>query len=86
MYRKEDISEAEYDSEMAELKAELIKMEGRLKPKKERNIGIYKELKDSKWRKMYESLNEEKKRAFFRKYIKEIIVNSDGELDGVKFF
>ena len=40
MYRKEDISEAEYDSEMAELKAELIKMEGRLKPKKERKIGI----------------------------------------------
>lgn len=86
MYRKEDISEAEYDEDMAELKAELQELESQLAPIKERDLTIYEELLKSDWKELYKALNKENKRAFWRKYLKRIEINVDGTVKQPIFF
>ena len=86
MYRKEDITEAEYDADMAELKDELHALESQLKPIEKRDLTIYKSLLESDWKTLYNALNEENKRAFWRKYVKEILVNEAGTIERVLFF
>ena len=86
MYRKEDITEAEYDEDMAELKAELQELESQLTPLEERDVTIYEELLKSDWRSLYNALTKENKRAFWRKYIKAIELNTDGTVKHLIFF
>ncbi len=86
MYRKDDITESEYDQDMTELKASLRELEASLEPIAERDLSIYKELLESDWKNLYNSLEKEYKRVFWRKYIKEIQLNKDGTIKGVKFF
>jgi DNA invertase Pin-like site-specific DNA recombinase len=86
MYRKEDIDEAEYDEEMEILKNELKVLEDKLIPMEERDLSIYEELVKSDWKDLYNVLNKENKRAFWRKYIKAIELNSNGTVKGIIFF
>ena len=86
MYRKGDISEAEYDEDMDELKAELHELESQLEPIGERDLTIYEELLKGGWRDLYNALNKENKRAFWRKYIKAINLNKDGTIKDLIFF
>ncbi len=86
MYRRGDVPEAEYDEEMDELKEQLQELEIKLAPVEERDLTIYEELLKSDWRELYAALNKENKRAFWRKYIKEIRVNDKGTFESVIFF
>ncbi len=86
MYRKGDMTEAEYDSDMAELKEELQELESRLEPVLERDLTIYEDLLKSDWKELYRALNKENKRAFWRKYIKGIEINTDGTVKQPIFF
>ena len=86
MYRKEDITEAEYDEDMAELKDELKELEKKLAPVDERDLTVYEELLKSDWRELYNALNKENKRAFWRKYVKEIVVDENGVFKRPIFF
>ena len=86
MYRREDIGEAQYDREMDELKKDLSELESQLAPVVERDLTIYEELLKSDWKELYNALNRENKRAFWRKYIKEIKINEKGVFTDVIFF
>lgn len=86
MYRKGDMTEAEYDSDMDELKDELQALESQLEPLLERDLTIYEELLKSDWRGLYGALNKENKRAFWRKYIERIELNTDGTVKDLIFF
>ena len=86
MYRKGDISESEYDEDMDELKTELQELESQLEPFEERDLTVYQELLKGGWRELYNALTKENKRAFWRKYIKGIELNTDGTVKGLIFF
>ena len=86
MYRKGDISEAEYDGDMDELKEDLKELESQLEPVGERDLTIYDDLLKGGWRDLYNALTKENKRAFWRKYIKSIEVNKDGTIKDLIFF
>lgn len=86
MYRKGDMTEAEYDKDMEELKTELQELESQLEPVLERDLSIYEELLKSDWKELYNALNKENKRAFWRKYIKSIELNADGTVQQPIFF
>lgn len=86
MYRKGDITEAEYDNDIAELKDELQALESQLEPFVERDLTIYEELLKSDWKNIYRALNKENKRAFWRKHIKAIKLNDDGTFKEPIFF
>lgn len=86
MYRKEDITEAEYDDDMAELKEELRELESKLAPVDERDLVVYEELLKSDWKELYNALSRENKRAFWRKYVKEIVVDENGVFKKPIFF
>lgn len=89
MYRKGRIEEAEYDRDYLDL-------ENRLKiaeieegdPEKERDLSHLKELINSDWKEMYEHLDRQHKKAFWRKIIKKFSIGSDKKIieDSVIFF
>ena len=85
-YRKGRITESEYDREYDELEAQLQELQTHLEPIIERDLTIYEELLKSDWRALYNALNAESKRAFWRKYVKEIKLNSNGTVNTVIFF
>lgn len=85
MYRKEDISEAEYDDAMNELKEEMKEQEARLVPVVNRNLAAYESLLKSGWTKIYSSLNDLNKRAFWRTYISELVIDKDGNIADIVF-
>ena len=86
MYRKNRMSDDEYDKEYAELEERLKELESHLQPFKERDLSLYHGLLQSEWTAIYDALNKENKRAFWRKYIKQIILNDDGTIKRVIFF
>jgi len=86
MYRKERITEEEYDKEYEILETELKDLEACLVPVLERDLSMYDELLKSDWRELYDALTKENKRAFWRKYIKQIVVTPEGTVDRVIFF
>lgn len=86
MYRKGDMSESEYDTDMDELKDELKELESLLEPVKERDFTVYNDLINSGWITIYNALTRENKRAFWRKYIKAIELNGDGTVSRPIFF
>ena len=86
MYQKGRKSEKDYDREYEELEARLRALESALEPQEERDMSVYEELLKSDWKTIYNALTKENKRAFWRKYIKEIRVNKDGSFKEVIFF
>lgn len=85
-FRKGRMTEKEYDKEYDELEVQLKELESQLEPIEERDLSVYTELLKSGWRELYMTLTGENKRAFWRKYIKEIKFNNDGTFDKVIFF
>ena len=85
-YRKGRITEAEYDREYDELETRLKELQAHLEPVIERDLTIYEDILKSDWKDLYNALNRENKRAFWRKYIKEIKLNTNGTVNTVIFF
>lgn len=87
MYRKGRVKEEEYDREYEELERQLAELQESLTPVEERDVTVYEELlnKDD-WKELYNALNRENKRAFWRKYIKAIKLDTEGKIDEIIFF
>lgn len=86
MFRKNRISEPEYDKEYEALEVELEKLEAKLEPEPERDLSLYESVLNSGWLSLYHVLIKENKRSFWRKYVKEIHLNTDGTVKEVIFF
>ncbi len=87
MYRKGRVKEEEYDRDFEELERQLAELQDSLTPVEERDVTIYEELlaKDD-WRALYDALTKENQRAFWRKYVKAIKLDTEGKIDEVIFF
>ena len=87
MFRKGRLKESEYDRDYDELERQMAELQESLTPVEERDLSIYEELlaKDD-WKSLYNALNRENKRAFWRKYIKAIKLDENGRLDEIIFF
>ncbi len=87
MFRKGNIEEDEYDKEFAELKTELKKLEEADKPI-ERNLDGLKELLESDFRTLYDSLDKDHKKAFWRNTIKEFTIDENRKIvpESIIFF
>lgn len=87
MYKKGRIKEEEYDRDYEELERQLAELQEGLTPVEDRDLSIYEELlaKDD-WKVLYNALNRENQRAFWRKYIKAIKLDVDGNIDEIIFF
>lgn len=86
VFRKGRITEVEYDKDYNELEAQLKALEAKLEPLMERDLTIYEDVLKSGWKELYEALNKENKRAFWRKYIKEIVVDKNCKIVSLIFF
>lgn len=86
MYRKNRMTDDEYDKEYTELEERLKELESHLEPFVERDLTKYYGILESDWKDIYNALNKENKRAFWRKYIKQIILNYDGTVQKAVFF
>jgi hypothetical protein len=85
-FRKNRMTEKEYDKEYNELEVRLKELESHLEPQIERDLTVYTDLLKSGWRELYMALTKENKRAFWRRYIKNIELNNDGTFSKVIFF
>lgn len=52
----------------------------------ERDLAIYEDLLKSDWKELYKALTRENKRAFWRKYIKENVVDTKSNVKDIIFF
>lgn len=87
MYRKGRVKEDEYDRDFEELERQLAELQESLTPVEERDLTIYEELlKQDDWKTLYNALNRENQRAFWRKYIKAIKLDTEGKIDEIIFF
>ena len=87
MFRKGRIEEEEYDAEFAALENELKKLDTEEKPE-ERDLTALKQVIESEYRTIYESLDRPHRKAFWRKLIKEFIVDEDKQIipESIIFF
>lgn len=85
-YRKNRITEAEYDKEYDELEARLNELQSRLEPILERDLTVYEDLLKKDWKTLYNALTKENKRAFWRKYLKSIEIDEKGKFKRAIFF
>ena len=87
MFRKGRLKEDEYDRDYEVLERQLAELQASLTPVEERDVTVYEELlaKDD-WKELYNALNRENKRAFWRKYIKAIKLDTEGKIDEIIFF
>lgn len=87
MFRKGRVKEEEYDRDYEALEKQLTELQETLTPVEERDVTVYEELlaKDD-WKELYNALNRENKRAFWRKYIKAIKLDAQGKIDEIIFF
>lgn len=86
MYRKGRMQEKEYDKEYEELATRLKGAESALAPIEKRDVKKYEELLKSDWKELYSALTKENKRAFWRMYIKAIVLDDKGQVSDVIFF
>lgn len=86
MYKLGKIDDAEYDKDSDDLEEQIRDLENHLEPLTERDLTEYEELLKSDWKTLYNALNKENKRAFWRKYVKQILLNEDGTVNRVIFF
>jgi DNA invertase Pin-like site-specific DNA recombinase len=86
IYRKGDMPDAEYDREYDRLTERIETAESALKPIEARDLSQYEELLQSDWKELYGALTKENKQAFWRTYIKELVLDDLGQLKDVVFF
>lgn len=84
-FLKGRIPEPEYDRLYNELELELKELEKQTQPIEARDLTIYEDLLKSDWKEMYRALTEVNKRAFWRKYIKEIHITEDRKIKEIIF-
>ena len=80
MYRKGNIEEDEYDREFAILKRNLKELEAVELPK-ERDLTALKQLAESDYRTIYEALDREHRKAFWRQIIKQFTITEGKKID-----
>lgn len=87
MFRKRRISEEEYDEEYYSLEKALARIEIP-DDKGELNIEALKEVLESDWKAIYNELNKENKRAFWRGIISEFTIDEDRKIvpESIIFF
>ena len=87
MFRKRRISEEEYDEEYYALEKALARIEIP-DDKGELNIEALKEVLESDWKAIYNELNKENKRAFWRGIIREFTIDEDRKIvpESIIFF
>lgn len=86
IYRKGDMPDAEYDREYDRLTERIKGAESALKPIEKRDLSKYEQLLKSDWKELYGALTKENKRAFWRMYIKALVLDDDGSLKDIVFF
>lgn len=86
IYRKGDMPDAEYDREYDRLTERIKGAESALKPIEKRDLSKYEQLLKSDWKELYGALTKENKRAFWRMYIKALVLDGDGTLKDIIFF
>jgi DNA invertase Pin-like site-specific DNA recombinase len=87
MFKKGRITEDEYDRDFEELARQMAELQEGLTPAEDRDLTIYEELlaKDD-WKVLYNALNRENQRAFWRRYIKAIKLDTEGKIKEIIFF
>ena len=85
-FRKNRITEDEYDKEYEYLEEQLKELQSHLEPVLERDLTPYEEILKSDWKGLYNALNRENRRSFWRKYIKAIELNENGTFKRAIFF
>jgi rRNA maturation protein Nop10 len=88
MYRKGNIEEDEYDAEFAVLRKDLKMLEAAMEKPKEKDFTALKKLVESDYRTIYEALDREHRKAFWRNIIKEFTVGEDRKIipESIVFF
>ena len=87
MYRKGRVKEDDYDRDYEELERQLAELNESLTPVEKRDVTVYEELlAQDNWKQLYNALNRENQRAFWRKYIKTIKLDTEGKIDEIIFF
>ena len=86
-YRKGRVEEDEYDRDYAELENELKTLESVDKPE-ERDLTALKQLLESDFRTIYEALDRPHRKAFWRNFIKEFVVDESRQIvpESIIFF
>ena len=82
----DSMTDAEYERDIKELNRQLKDAESHLEPIVERDLTKYEELLKSDWKALYDALNRENKRAFWRKYVKQIKIDLVGNVTDIIFF
>ena len=85
-FTKGRMTEPEYDRLYTSLESQLKELTDTLADNPERDLTRYKEILDSGWKEIYNALNKDNKRAFWRKFVKEIVLDPDGNIIDVNFF
>lgn len=85
-FTKSRITESEYDKLYTQLEENLQDLKLSIDKPKNRNLSQYKELLAGEWINIYEALNKDNKRAFWRKYIQSIILDKDANIIDINFF
>lgn len=85
MFQKNRISERDYDKEYERLSRELADLEASKEPDAQRDLSKYTEMLETDWIGLYNLLTRENKRTFWRKYIKEIVIDESGQVTGLIF-
>lgn len=85
-FNKGRMTEKDYDTAYEELEDRLRELESKLEPIQERDLSAYRELQGSNWKDLYNKLNKDNKRAFWRKYVREIETDETGRSFTPLFF
>lgn len=86
IYRKGDMPDDEYDREYDRLAERIRGAESAVKPIEKRDLTKYEQVIKSDWKDLYKALTKENKRAFWRLYIKALVLDDNGQLKDVVFF
>lgn len=85
LYMRDDISESQYDKEMDKLRSELQELSAPKKNDDKKDLEKYKAIIESGWINIYLALNKENRRAFWRKFIKEIHIDDNINITEIVF-
>lgn len=86
MYRRDDITEAEYERDMDAIKTELKALNDIVNNNApERDLSPLKELLEGDWVNIYQSLDKAHCRAFWRRYIRAIHIDRDINIINIDF-
>ena len=81
------MSEKDYDSEYTKIEKKINDLEKNVTKTIKKDMSKYNELLAStSWQDLYLQLNRENKQAFWHRYIKQILLTENGEIDKIIFF